>query len=72
MLHVSGRELSKNNQAQRHDPADDHGICDWESEDTSNLDGILREAMLHRFTAGLRLASLPGITLTSHSSAGWS
>src|SRR5215813_2656369 len=42
LLHLSGSELRKNDQAQSSDPTDDHRIGDWEAEHTTDLNCLLR------------------------------
>src|SRR5262249_29347058 len=43
-LHFVRGDLNKNDQAERHHPAEDHGIRNWEAEGTEYCDGLLRQA----------------------------
>ena len=49
LAHVASRELSEHDEAQRHDPRDDHGVRDRETEGLRDLDGLLRQAVFHLF-----------------------
>src|SRR5262245_28666469 len=40
-LHLPRSHLSKNDESQRHNPSDDHGIRDRETEGAGELDGLL-------------------------------
>src|SRR5215510_1886273 len=45
-LHVAGSKLSKNDEPQRNNPADHHGIGNRKAEEVADLDSHLRQAVL--------------------------
>src|SRR6516164_1740588 len=49
LLHISRNGLSENDQAQGHDPANDHGIGDWKPKKAGDLVSFLRKAVLPFF-----------------------
>ena len=53
--HLARRHLSKNDQAHRDDPRDDHGVGDRKAERARDLDGLLRQAVFGRCSDRLRL-----------------
>src|SRR5207253_3039228 len=60
-LHVPRRYLRENDQAQRSNPSNDHGVGDRQPEEADDLHGLLREAVLLRLRAHCSTSTLFGM-----------
>ena len=60
-LHVARCDLSKNDQAERSNPGDDHGVGDRQAEDAGDLDSLLREAVFLRLRVDCRTSPVFGM-----------